>query len=59
MLRRTVDWLDERLDLSEIRHFVAEKTVPVHAQKVWYYLGGITLFLFAVQVFTGILLLLY
>ena len=59
MLRRTVNWLDERLDLSDIRLFVAEKTVPVHAQKVWYYLGGITLFLFAVQVFTGILLLLY
>jgi cytochrome b6 len=33
--------------------------VPVHAQEVWYYLGGLTLFLFAVQVFTGILLLLY
>jgi cytochrome b6 len=59
MLQRTVDWLDERLDLTDIRHFVAEKGVPVHAQKVWYYLGGITLFLFAVQVFTGILLLLY
>jgi cytochrome b6 len=59
MLQRTVNWLDERLDLSHLRHFVAEKTVPVHAQKVWYYLGGITLFLFAVQVFTGILLLLY
>jgi len=54
-----IDWLDERLDLSEIKHFVAEKGVPVHAQKVWYYLGGMTLFLFAVQVFTGILLLLY
>jgi cytochrome b6 len=33
--------------------------VPVHAQEIWYYLGGLTLFLFAVQVFTGILLLLY
>ena len=33
--------------------------MPVHAQKVWYYLGGLTLFLFAVQIFTGILLLLY
>jgi cytochrome b6 len=58
-MQRFVDWLDERLDLSGLRHFVAEKGVPVHAQKAWYYLGGITLFLFAVQVFTGILLLLY
>ena len=54
-----VDWVDERLDLSEVRHFVAKKGVPVHAQKIWYYLGGMTLFLFGVQVFTGILLLLY
>ena len=59
MLQRSIDWLDERLDLGPIRHFIAEKGVPVHAQKVWYYLGGMTLFLFAVQVFTGILLLLY
>jgi cytochrome b6 len=54
-----IDWLDERLDLNEVRHFVAEKGVPVHAQKIWYYLGGMTLFLFGVQAFTGILLLLY
>ena len=33
--------------------------MPIHTQKVWYYLGGMTLFLFGVQVFTGILLLLY
>src|SRR5947207_1292919 len=56
---RLVDWLDERVELDGLRRFVAEKGVPVHAQKIWYYLGGITLFLFGVQVFTGILLLLY
>jgi cytochrome b6 len=54
-----IEWVDERLDLTEVRHFIAEKGVPVHAQKIWYYLGGMTLFLFGVQVFTGILLLLY
>jgi cytochrome b6 len=59
MLQQSIAWLDERLDLSGVRHFVAEKGVPIHTQKVWYYLGGMTLFLFAVQVFTGILLLLY
>jgi cytochrome b6 len=52
-------WLDERLDLSGVRHFIAEKGVPVHTQKIWYYLGGMTLFLFGVQIFSGILLLLY
>src|SRR6188768_4268193 len=56
---RIVDWVDERLNLSEVRHFIQEKGVPIHAQKLWYYLGGVTLFLFAVQVASGILLLLY
>jgi cytochrome b6 len=59
MMQTVVDWLDERIDLSSIRHFIAEKGVPIHTQEVWYYLGGMTMFLFAVQVFTGILLLLY
>ena len=59
MLQSIVDWLDERIDLSGIRHFIAEKGVPIHTQEVWYYLGGMTMFLFGVQVFTGILLLLY
>jgi cytochrome b6 len=54
-----IDWVDSRLDVSGVRRFIAEKGVPVHAQKIWYYLGGMTLFLFGVQIFTGILLLLY
>jgi cytochrome b6 len=58
-MQRVITWLDERLDLTGIRHFIAEKTVPVHAQKFWYYMGGMTLFLVGVQVATGILLLLY
>ena len=59
MTQQLFAWLDERLDLSALRHFVAEKSVPVHRHKVWYYMGGITLFLVGVQVATGILLLLY
>jgi cytochrome b6 len=59
MLQRVVDWLDERLDLDDVRHFVGEKSVPVHVHKLWYYLGGVTLFLLGVQLATGILLLLY
>src|SRR6476660_3809913 len=59
VVQQVVDWLDERIDLSGLKHFVAKKGVPVHAQEVWYYLGGLTLFLFMVQVFPGILLLLY
>src|SRR5215207_9408887 len=59
MTERVLSWLDERLDLSGLREFIAHKTVPRHRHSVWYYMGGITLFLVGVQVFTGILLLLY
>ena len=52
-------WLDERLGLSALREFAAHKTVPLHSATVWYYFGGITLFLFTIQVLTGVLLLLY
>ena len=34
-------------------------TVPVHRYSAIYYLGGMTLFFFIVQVVTGILLMLY
>ena len=52
-------WLDERLGLSALREFAAHKTVPLHSATIWYYFGGITLFLFTIQVLTGVLLLLY
>jgi cytochrome b6 len=52
-------WLDARLPVSEAREFAAKKTVPVHRYTVLYYLGGMTLFFFIVQVVTGILLMLY
>ena len=53
------NWLDERLDLSPIRNLIKHKKVPVHGHSIWYYMCGISLFLFLVQVFTGILLLMY
>ncbi len=52
-------WLHERFDLDPLLTYMRHKRVPVHRQMVWYYLGGVTLFLFAVQIFTGILLLFY
>jgi len=53
------DWVDERLGLSELAAFARHKQVPVHKQSFWYYWGGISLFLFLVQCFTGVLLLVY
>ena len=53
------EWLDERLSTSTLSHIARKKEVPVHRYSIWYYFGGMTLFLFVVQVVTGILLLLY
>lgn len=52
-------WLNDRLHLQGLRTFLAHKTVPIHRHSIWYYCGGVTLFLFGLQVVTGILLLLY
>jgi len=52
-------WLDERIGLKDLEKIARKKEIPVHRHTVWYYLGGMTLFLFMVQVSTGILLLLY
>ena len=52
-------WLDERVGLSDFAKLAKKKEVPLHRHTFWYYFGGMTLFLFAIQVSTGILLLLY
>ena len=52
-------WLDERVGLAEMEKLAQKKEVPVHRHTVWYYFGGMTLFLFLVQVTTGMLLLFY
>lgn len=53
------NWFDERIQFDDIIKFAAKKYVPVHSHSIWYYFGGVTLFLFIIQVVTGILLLLY
>jgi cytochrome b6 len=52
-------WFDDRFGWNELMKFVHHKTVPQHSYSYWYFLGGMTLFLFVIQVLTGILLLLY
>ena len=59
LLSRARGWLDERFHWAELIAPLKKKTVPVHNLSHWYFLGGITLFLFMIQVCTGILLLLY
>ena len=59
LLHRSQEWLNQRLPLAEAGSFAAKKTVPVHRFSVIYYLGGMTMFFFMVQVMTGIMLMLY
>jgi cytochrome b6 len=56
---KTMNWLNERYNLSMVWQFVQEKKVPSFKGSFWYYFGGVSLFLFIVQVITGILLLMY
>ncbi|MCK6480517.1 MAG: cytochrome b N-terminal domain-containing protein [Planctomycetaceae bacterium] len=59
MIARIAAWLGERLPLAALRELASHKTVPQHRASVWYYFGGMSLFLFFIQVVTGSLLLLY
>jgi cytochrome b6 len=53
------DWLEERLGWRAVEGLIKKKDVPQHRHSIWYYFGGMTLFLFVIQVCTGIMLLLY
>ncbi len=52
-------WLEDRIRWRAADAFLRHKTVPVTRHGYVYYFGGITLFLFLVQVVTGLLLLMY
>ncbi len=52
-------WFDERYDLSDLKDIAKKKYVPVHRHDIWYYTGGVTLFLFIVQFITGMVLAFY
>ncbi len=53
------NWLRERTPLASLEEAIAHKSVPRHRYSAFYFLGGMTLFFFGVQVVTGALLLLY
>ena len=58
-VKALVDWLDDRIGFRALKPLATKKTVPVHRHTFWYYLGGMIVFLFFLQVATGILLLFY
>jgi cytochrome b6 len=57
--KKVYAWIDQRVQLGNLVEFMGKKYVPLHRGSVWYYFGGVSLFLFIIQVVTGILLLLY
>lgn len=59
MNSRMLQWFSDRYKIQKLFYFSREKTVPVHGGTVWYYFGGIALFLFVIQVLTGLFLLFY
>ena len=56
---RLKNWFSERYNFDEIRDLAKHKFVPNHKYEIWYYTGGITLFLFVIQFITGIVLSFY
>lgn len=59
LTQKILSYLEERFKLTSLAEFAKKKKVPEHKHSIWYYFGGICLFLFILQIFTGILLLLY
>ena len=57
--RRVGDFFAERLGLELFDSLAAKKTVPVHRSTHFYFLGGMALLLFVIQIVTGALLALY
>jgi len=59
LAQRLYSYFDSVFRISDLLQFAQKKKVPEHKHSFWYYFGGICLFLFVIQVITGILLLLY
>lgn len=59
MVQKAYRWVDERYQVDSLVEYMSHKVVPRHGHSAFYYFGGISLFLFIVQVVTGILLLMY
>jgi cytochrome b6 len=56
---RCLEYVNERLGLDSVMALAAKKVVPIHRSTLFYFLGGMALFLFLIQLLTGILLSLY
>ncbi len=59
LIGAVVAFFFDRLGLDAAAALAAHKRVPIHSRSLFYFLGGMALFLFGIQVITGILLSLY
>ena len=59
LLEKVSAWFEKRVGSEALRHMLEAKVVPRHRFSIFYYLGGMALFLYAIQLGTGLLLLLY
>lgn len=59
LVQGLIEWLDDRLGFSALYPILKKKDVPIHRHSFWYYIGGMALFLFFLQIATGTLLLFY
>lgn len=59
LMDRVLGWLRPRLPIDAMMEFASHKQVPEYKGSIWYYFGGVSLFLFIVQVTTGLLLIMY
>lgn len=51
--------IDERINLAGIISLARKKMIPMHKHSIWYYMGGMILSLFMIQMITGSALLFY
>src|ERR1017187_1496264 len=51
--------LIDKLHIREPWDALKAKTVPRHRSSMWYYMGGLALFFFIIQILTGLLLMMY
>jgi cytochrome b6 len=56
---RLKGWFAERYDVTDVRAAARKKLVPVHSKELWYYTGGVVLFLFIIQFISGLALAFY
>jgi quinol-cytochrome oxidoreductase complex cytochrome b subunit len=57
MTSKLLNWLDERLGLSEMYDNILDRKVP--KVNFWFTLGSLSLFLFVMQGITGVFLMIY